>query len=120
MRWEARESSKENDVVKTTEPGGGGDWVRTAASLKIGGVALVPVDEATESEEAVVTPVVSAAITGWDGSTMGLVGPVVGAVVGAVEGAASKVSASSAIVAANKSSNDVPEASSSSASGGGW
>ena len=116
MRWEALESSKEKDVVKTTEPGGGGDWVRTAASPKIGGVALVPVDEATESEEAVVTPAISAAITGWDGLTMGLVVPVVGAVVGA----SCKVSVSSAIVAANKSSNDVPEASSSPASVGGW
>ena len=114
MRWEALESSKEKEVVKTTEPGGGGDWVRTAASVKIGGVALVPVDEATESEEAVVTPAISATITGWDGSTMAQVGPVVGA----VEGAASKVSAS-AILAANKLSNDAPEASSSSASGGG-
>ena len=120
MRWEALESSKEKEVVKLTEPGGGGDWVRTAASVKRGGVALVPVDEATESEEAVVTPVISAAITGWDGSTTGLVGPVVGAVVGAVEGAASKTSAASAIFVANISSNDAPETSSSSASGGGW
>ena len=116
MRWEALESSKEKEVVKLTEPGGGGDWVRTAASVKRGGVALVPVDEATESEEAVVTPVISAAITGWDGSTTGLVGPVVGA----VEGAASKTSAASAILVANISSNDAPETSSSSASGGGW
>ena len=120
MRWEALESSKEKDVVNTTEPGGGGDWFRTAASPKVGGVALVPVDEATESEESVITPAISAAITGWDGSKMGVLVLVVGAVVEAVVGVVSKVSVSSAIVTANKSSNDVPEASSSSASVGGW
>ena len=64
MRCKALESSKEKYVVNTTEPGGGGDWVRMSASPKIGGAAVVTVDEATESEEAVVVPATAEVITG--------------------------------------------------------
>ena len=110
---------RKKDEVNTTEPGGGGDWVRMAVSPKVGGVALVLVDEATDSEEAVVTPTTLAVRTGGDGLTMSVVAPVVRAVVGAFVGAASKL-VTSAILAANASSNEVPEASSSPPSVGGW
>ena len=116
MRYEALESSKEKDVVDTTDPGGGGDWVRMAAPSKLGGVSMVPVDKAMDSVEAVVSP-------GGDGLTsVGAVTPVVGAAVvsAAIGSRASKSSGSSAIVAANKSSKKVPEASSSPSLVGGW